>query len=181
MQGGSVMKRAIVCAVLSAVVFLGGCNFKPVQILTSKPTEQERPTSVLYTLQERENQDYDVSPYRVKDRSFYENPKVVIDEEELKEFAGSRLEKITSSTGTDYTGTYKGYEFTIVRADCFANWLELSGYSDRSGEREGLYLQKYRGNYEYEQIDYYKDPSEHFLVVTKCRDNKVICEFFGHS
>ena len=180
MQGGSVMKRAIVCAVLSAVL-LCGCNSKPVQILTSKPTEQERPTSVLYTLQERENQDYDVSPYRVKDRSFYENPKVVIDEEELKEFAGSRLDKITSSTGTDYTGTYKGYEFTIVRADCFANWLELSGYSDRSGERDGLYLQKYRGNYEYEQIDYYKDPSEHFLVVTKCRDNKVICEFFGHS
>ena len=45
----------------------------------------------------------------------------------------------------------------------------------------GLHLEKYRGNYEYEQIDYYKDPSEHFLVVTKCRDNKVICEFFGHA
>ena len=84
------MKRAIVCVVLSAVL-LCGCNSKPVQILTSKPTEQERPTSVLYTLQERENQEYDVSPYRVRDRSFYENPKVVIDEEELKEFAGSRL------------------------------------------------------------------------------------------
>ena len=59
-------------------------------------------------------------------------------------------------------------------------FCQMAG-ADRHGERDGLHLEKYRGNYEYEQIDYYKDPSEHFLVVTKCRDNKAICEFFEHA
>ena len=96
------------------------CNKNPSLSVYKVLDNNCRGICVVYTLQERENQDYDVSPYRVKDSAFYENPKVVIDEEDLKEFAGSRLEKITSSTGTDYAGTYRNHEFTIVRADCFA-------------------------------------------------------------
>ena len=170
------MKREMISVVLSGTVFLSGCSF--LNSKSSQPTTQkESPTSVLYTLSERENEECDVSSYRVKDSAFYDEPKITIDKAELEEYAGSRLDKITESTDTYCVGTYQGYAFTIIRVDAFSGWMEQNNCND-TGDGSAFMLKQYRGNFEYDQLDYYKDPTEHFLIVTQCRDNKVICEFF---
>lgn len=124
------------------------------------------------------NKEYDVSKYRIENRTFYEEPKTVIDKDQLKEYAESKLEKITLATDKYYVGSYQNHEFTIIGVDSFSEWLKANGYFDKHGDDEGQHLERHVGNLEYEVIDYFKDPSEKFLIVTNCRDYKVICEFF---
>jgi hypothetical protein len=154
---------------------LSGCG---TDTHVTETSQQERPTSVVYTLSEQENKDYDVSIYRITNRSFYEEPQTAVTKDQLKEYAGSKLDTITQTADKYYVGTYQNYEFTIVAVDGFSEWITSMGYSDRNGNEDGLYLQRHLGNLEYETTDYFKDPSGKFLIVTQCRDNKVICEFF---
>ena len=177
-------KICVFAVVIAMMVFtLSGCKNESASRTRNKTktptrTEQERPTSVVLPLDEPENEEYDVSAYRIQNRTFYEEPQTVITQDQLKEYAESKLDTVTLAADGYFEGTYQGYKFTIVGVDSFTEWLEYMDYSDRNGDQGGLQLWHHRGNLEYEVIEFYKDPSGNFLAVTQCRDYKVICEFF---
>ena len=127
----------------------------------------------------RTNTEYDISQYMLMQGYISDS---TVTSEDLDSFAEERLETVTREDDTRIRGTYRGYEFIIVRSDSFDTWLEDStgtlSYSD-----EGYATIEYEAEWEFttfrvHTLDVYTDPSGQFIVVTNCDDNKVITEFF---
>ncbi len=79
-------------------------------------------------------------------------------------------------------GTYKDYDFLIVRSDRFYDWFSNNNYQGRPYSFGDDYI--YHGELgmewmiEMAPLAIYKDPSDKFIIITNCNDYKVIAEFF---
>lgn len=148
---------------------------------TTETVQLAGETSVMHQLEAPVNTEYDVSPYRIKDSGSLSSFNTVTDKNELEEFVKTKL--VTVSKGTDkyYAGVYQNHEFTIIGIDNFHEWAKANDYSANIYAAEGLHLGHKRNSVEYEEFDLFKDPSGKFLVITKCRDYKIIYEFFNYG
>ena len=73
-------------------------------------------------------------------------------------------------------------DFVIVRSDRLVEWLSdnnLNNFGYRNGKTTLAYDYTWEfaatGTY---TLDVYKDPSDRFIIITNCGDQKVIAEFF---
>lgn len=151
-------------------------------IPTSTETVQlDGETSVMYHLEEPKNTEYDVSPYRIKDMSYLSSGKTVTDKNELAEYVKTKLATVSKGTDEYYAGVYQNHEFTIIGIDNFHEWAKANDYSANIIAADGIHLEHKRNSVEYEEFDLFNDPSGKFLIITKCRDYKVIYEFFEYG
>ena len=125
------------------------------------------------------NTEYDISSYRLLQG--YDVDMTV--SEDLHAFAESRLETISRDGDARVRGSYQGYEFIIIRSDCFDDWLSESTGTLCYSE-EGYATIEYEATWEFatfrvHTLEIYRDPSGQFIIVTNCDDDKVITEFFG--
>ena len=168
-------------------VSLTGCaDFLSPVMSGVRPTNTETvqlagETSVMYNLEQPKNTEYDVSPYRIKDIGYLSSARTVTDKNQLDEFAKTKLVTVSKSTDKYYVGIYQNHEFTIIGIDNFHEWAKANDYSANIITAEGIHLEHKRRSVEYEEFDLFKDPSERFLVITKCQDYKIIYEFFNYG
>ena len=142
-------------------------------------TDDRVETTVTAPLESPANTEFDLRPYKVFDRSIYENTKTLTDMARVKSYAENKLDIVTKNTDLVYEGLYWNYTFTIIGADKFTAWLDLWKYSDRYADEDGaIYISYQNDAAQYERKYLYKDPSEQYLIVTTCRDYKIINEFF---
>jgi len=128
------------------------------------------------------NADYDVSGYRIPEGYDLNSLNINVSETDLKTYAGSKLETISSESDMSIKGTYKDYDFLIVRSDRFYDWLannNAQGFHYSPGDdyiyhgeegREWMIM--------FAPLAIYKDPSDKYIIITNCNDYKVIAEFF---
>lgn len=128
------------------------------------------------------NADYDVSPYRIPKGYDFNSLGITVSEADLKTYAGSKLETISSESDLSVKGTYNKYDFLIVRSDRFYDWFSNNNYQGRHYSFGDDYI--YHGELgmewmiEMAPLAIYKDPSDKFIIITNCNDYKVIAEFF---
>lgn len=138
-------------------------------------------TTVVISKETIKNSEYNIKPFRIRNKSLYREPGVTVYQGELSTFAESKLETITYSNNKFIVGLYQGYEFTIIGVDKFLDWMNYMEYGDSYSDQGGLCLRYRESAARIVLIDFYKDPSEKFIVVTECNDNKVIYEFFHYG
>ena len=160
--------------------FLGGR--RPPAGMPTTTVQLEGETTVVLPPKDHTNTDYDITPYLVTSWRFYLESKVVTDPDQLARFAVSKLDKITKSGDLRCEGQYQGYDFLIVRTDKYSEWLKSNDQYNDSTSYNGDYCVEYKRNgAESDLLLVYHDPTERFMVITDCCDNKVICEFFSHG
>ncbi len=170
----------IVYAILTVafICFLGVMTFGNI-----KKDMEEQKLNEFYDMDgvypPRTNTEYDISQYMLMQGYMSDS---TVTSEDLDSFAGERLDEVTREDDTRIRGTYRGYEFIIVRSDSFDTWLEDSA-GTLSYTEEGYATIEYEADWEFttfrvHTLDVYTDPSGQFIVVTNCDDNKVITEFF---
>lgn len=129
------------------------------------------------------NADYDVSEYRIPKGYDFNSLGITVSEADLKTYAGSKLETISSESDLSVKGTYKNYDFLIVRSDRFYDWFLNNNYQGPPYSFGDDYI--YHGELgmewmiEMAPLAIYKDPSDKFIIITNCNDYKVITEFFA--
>lgn len=129
------------------------------------------------------NADYDVSEYRIPQGYDFNSLDITVSEADLKTYAGSKLETISSESDLSVKGTYKNYDFLIVRSDRFYDWFLNNNYQGPPYSFGDDYI--YHGELgmewmiEMAPLAIYKDPSDKFIIITNCNDYKVITEFFA--
>ena len=128
------------------------------------------------------NADYDVSTYRIPKGYDFNSLNITVSETDLKTYAGSKLETISSESDLSIKGTYNKYDFLIVRSDRFYDWYSNNNYQGPPYSFGDNYI--YHGELGREwmimmaPLAIYKDPSDKYIVITNCNDYKVIAKFF---
>lgn len=129
------------------------------------------------------NADYDVSEYRIPKGYDFNSLGITVSEADLKTYAGSKLETISSESDLSVKGTYNKYDFLIVRSDRFYDWFLNNNHQGPPYSFGDDYV--YHGELgkewmiEMAPLAIYKDPSDKFIIITNCNDYKVITEFFA--
>lgn len=180
-------KKPLYALGLAATVMLtgiSGCRKDDGRIqisgeITTSTLGYEGETTVVLPPKEHTNTDYDITPYLVQNYNFYLRTQVVTDTDQLVRFAVSKLDKVSGSDDLSCQGRYQDYDFTIVRTDKFSEWIKNNKQYSDSHFYDGNFCVEYKRNAAESDIYLvYHDPSERFMVLTDCCDNKVICEFF---
>jgi len=136
-------------------------------------------TTVVNPPQAHANTEYDVSPYQVKDADFYLRTKAQTSTDDLVRFSASKLDRITKTDDVFCEGRYQDYDFKIIRTDKYLYWITNNEhYKDTSRYDGGYYVEYVRNSAESDMLPVYHDPSERFMVITDCCDDKIIYEFF---
>lgn len=150
-----------------------------------RPTETvmlEGETTVVNPPDVHTNTEYDVNPYLVTSRKYHLESKVTTDTDQLTRYAVSKLERITKSGDLCCEGRYQEYDFLIVRTDKFSEWLSSNDqYTDSISYDNNYYLEYKRNAAESDLLLVCHDPSDRFMIITGCADNKVIWEFFKYG
>ena len=137
----------------------------------------------LGSMKEASNTDYDVSQYRIPEEYDLNSLNVTVSDAEFKTYATSKLQSVISESDMSIKGTYKDYEFLIVKSDRLDDWFAEN--SPRGFEYSNGYAYIYHGVEGREwmvmmaPLAVYKDPSDKYIIVTNCNDYKVITEFFA--
>ena len=128
------------------------------------------------------NTEYDVSRYRIPEGYDLKSLNISVSEDELKAYAGSKLQTIDLAGDKSTRGKFQGKDFLIVRSDRLEEWLtynHISNFQYNNGYATLHYDYTWefagRGIY---MLDVYKDPSDKFIIITNCGDHKIIAEFF---
>ena len=129
------------------------------------------------------NTQYSVDRYMIPrdfDLASFDAP---ISEAELRSYAENKLDEVTDINSVRAIGTYQNYRFIIVRSDRFEKWVEDDPLAFFNYSWEGYYVVCYEYTWEFmggatATIEVYKDPLDRFVIVTGCKDNKVITDFF---
>ena len=126
------------------------------------------------------NTEYDISPYMIPEG--YDPAPSNVSEAELKSFAESKLQTISSENPKSIKGVYQDYDFLIVRSDIFDDWSAVNcpgGIQYSNGYAIVYHEEMWEvGGTRPAELAVYRDPSDKFIVITNCRDHKVITEFF---
>lgn len=128
------------------------------------------------------NTEYDVSQYGIPKDYDLASLNIIVSDAEFKSYAGSKLETISSESDMSIKGTYRNYNFLIVRTDRLDDWLAIN--CPQGFRYNGLNTTISYGVEGPEwmvnmvSLVVYKDPSDKFIVITNCSDYKVISEFF---
>ncbi|MBR3081478.1 MAG: hypothetical protein IKH06_01350 [Clostridiales bacterium] len=167
---------------IMAVSVTGCADFLSARRPSEKPTETVvlgGETTVVLPPKEHTNTDYDITPYLVSNYNFYLRTNVVTDTDQLVRFAVSKFDKISSSDDLSCQGRYQDYDFTVVRTDKFSEWIKNNKQYSDSHFYDGNFCVEYkRTGAESDLYLVYHDPSDRFMVLTDCCDNKVLVEFF---
>lgn len=128
------------------------------------------------------NNEYDVSQYKIPEGYDLKSLSVSVSEAELKEYAESKLQTIDSLSDKSARGKFQKSDFVIVRSDRFKEWLNENNLNNLKYSN-GYAILEYDYTWEFAAtgfytIDVYKDPSDRFIIITNCGDQKVIAEFF---
>ena len=169
-----------VAVVVLLVLFVGSC------VKGLDKQSKDRKQSDIYNMGSvgnHENTEYDVSRYRIYEGYELDSSDITVTESELKEYAESRLDTITKSTGFYIKGKVDNYTFLIIRRDRYDEWNASDAYGSVSYWHNGYAEIQYDYQWEFSAgymctLDVYKDPSERFIIITNCGDYKVINEFF---
>ena len=138
-------------------------------------------TTIVISKETIKNPEYNIKPFRIQNKSLYREPGMTVYQRELYTFAESKLETITYSNNKFIVGIYQGYEFTIIGVDKFLDWMNYMEYDDSYSDQGGLCLRYHETASQSKLIDFYKDQSEKFIVVTECDDYEVIHDFFHYG
>lgn len=109
------------------------------------------------------------------------------DAESLRSYAEENLDTIGECGDISITGNYQKYGFEIVRFDRFEEWKQdrgVSGYRTRQDKTVDIYYETdahFEEKMNYEDYYVYVDPSNRFLIITKCKDYDVINAFFNRA
>ena len=151
-----------------------------------KPTEK-KPEYNLTRCYEKNTQ-YDLSAYRISDeKEVHEVTGIDVSEADLKSYATDKLDYILQIDDISVRGLYQDYEVEIVRIDRFNDWYDSYDFYVYGYFMGGLYIGYDKGIAdggalkETQQFDLYKDPSGCFILVSACRDFKVISDFFENG
>ena len=163
---------------ITALVILYGAF--AISSIYSTNTEEKYP---MHGAGYESNTDYDVSAYRLTKDTNLDSMSVNVTKAELKEYVKGKLQTIDYKSDKNIRGTYKGQDFDIVRIDCYSKWRNENGLTRETYTYEGYVMIGYITSTgfdltSYAYLDVYKDPSGKFLIVTNCRDYRVISEFF---
>lgn len=166
----------IVVAVLAILFFLMG----------SSDTSKKIRNNEMYQmgpLRDAVNTEYDVSSYRMPKEIDFKSLNITISETELNTYAESKLEKISKKTDKSIRGTRQGYNFLIVRSDCYDEWLSTNLPQIDRSYYDGYNAIGYADYWEFGAtkiypLAIYKDPSDKFVIITNCSDYRIISEFF---
>ena len=202
-QYSSNRSACIICAVLLAFTsVLAGCKKDPdpatptdtsysslvsyVGNSAPKPTEK-KPEYNLTRCYEKNTQ-YDLSAYRISDKKeVHEVTGIDVSEADLKSYATDKLDYIVQIDDISVRGLYQDYEVEIVRIDRFNDWYDRYDFYVYGYYMGGLYIGYDKGIAdggalkETQEFDLYKDPSGCFILVSACRDFKVISDFFENG
>lgn len=137
------------------------------------------------SLGKTENTGYDVSQFWIPEGYDFNSLNITVSETEFKSYAESKLQTISSESDKSIKGTYKNYNFLIIRSDRLDDWLRANT-SNGFEYHNGYATISYEDSWEfaaYRQVflAVYKDLSDKFIVITNCSDYKVISEFFGNG
>ena len=131
-----------------------------------------------------ENTEYDVSQLMIPEEYDINSLNISVSETELKTYAESKLQTISSESDKSIKGTYQKYNFLIVRSDRLDDWFRANaphGFEYYNGYASISYEDSWEfAAYRQVSLAVYKDPSDKFIVITNCSDYKVISEFFGN-
>lgn len=123
---------------------------------------------------------YDLASHRITE----DTAASVSGEALLKEYAEENLDNIVSINDISIKGLYKGYEFEIVRFDCYEDWKTQNDVGGNQTDFDGtlnIYYEMDAGleDMKYTEVHYvYVDKSNRFLIITQCEDYSIINEFF---
>ncbi len=154
---------------------------------TERPREEEKPDYTLTSCPEK-NKNYDLSPYKMhSEDELYKATDVNVSEADLKSYAKDKLDYILKSDDKSARGLFQDFEVEIVRIDVFGEWASSCGLGVSGRDINGMSVGYYKGIadggalQELISFDVYKDPSGCFVLVTACRDYKIISEFFENG
>lgn len=166
----------IVLMIIGNIVILIVHNSRTVRI------QEKREVFTMRNVGAPANTEYDVSRYSVPEGYDLKSMNTSVSEAELKEYAESKLQTIDSSSDKSVRGKFQKSDFVIVRSDRLVEWLSdnnLNNFGYRNGKTTLAYDYTWEfaatGTY---TLDVYKDPSDRFIIITNCGDQKVIAEFF---
>ena len=189
------MKRTIcsIVVLLLAVTAIQGCgrNAEPMPIsavtTTTEATTKRIPT---YRLTECEptNLNYDLSAYKLYYGDVGKHLQTVTDDAMLKEFAGRISDKILKTDDISCELSFQDHSFAIVKIGDFWEWQRRTGVEELGYYPDNSEYVCYTVTYGKHEtagpcvtFDIYKDPSSHFIVVTQCRDYKIVYELFERA
>ena len=198
---GSLFSKTICaeCAVLFVLTcLLSGCDgdlygAPPTSLTPTDPPYNNVPPTdkgstvrnYTFTSCEEKNTNYDLSPYKVFDEDLENVSAADVDESDLKSFAHEKFDIIKKTDDKSAIGTFQGFDLEIIRINSFNEWQSLTGIDDTGNNPDkSLFLYYWTGIAdggslkERVSLDLYKDPAGCFLIVTACRDHKVIYDFF---
>ena len=176
---GIALPSAAVTAVVAVIVFI---------LSASSGTTKELAKNEMFRMGEIRdavNTEYDVSQYKMTKEFDFKSLGITTSETELKDYAETKLDKISKKTDKSIRGEWQGYNFLIVRSDRYDEWLSANLGKNFGGARYDGYTSIGYGDYweiaavRYYTLAVYKDPSNKFVIITNCNDYKIISEFFG--
>ena len=138
------------------------------------------------------NAEYDVSQYRIPQGYDLYSPDITVSDSEFTAYTVRKLDTISKDSDFYVKGTYQTYTFLIIRRDRYDEWnkYEPVGYVNyyHEGNLVNYYTDGYAVmNYDVQwevsaffscTLNMFKDPSDKYIIITNCGDNKVITEFF---
>ena len=130
-----------------------------------------------------ENEEYDVSQYRITEEYELHSSDATSSETELNRYAGNRLDTITKGDENYIRGKCENYDFLIIRRDRYSEWRKNDRIGSVNYYPDGYATIDYTYMWEFAAgrpctLDMYKDPSDKYIIITNCGDYKVITEFF---
>ena len=193
----------VICAIMLATIpVLASCK-KDSDLTTPTTTSYSSPVSYVgnsapkpkekkpeYNLTRcyEKNTQYDLSAYRISDeKEVHEVTGIDVSEADLKSYATDKLDYILQIDDISVRGLYQDYEVEIVRIDRFNDWYDSYDFYVYGYFMGGLYIGYDKGIAdggalkETQVFDLYKDPSGCFILVSACRDFKVISDFFENG
>ena len=181
----------VICLLVLSATILAGCTNDTVPAssgvvtTTAATTTRRIPT---YRLIECDptNQSYDLSAYKVFDGDIGRALLTETDDEMLKEFAEKVSDEVLMTDDISCEIMYQDFSFAIVKIGKFWEWQERTGVEEQGYYPDNSIFFSYceqpaRGDItasESVMFDVYKDLSDHFIIVTQCRDYKIISELF---
>ena len=184
----------IICVIVFAASILAGCTSDTVPTssgvvtTTAATTSRRIPT---YRLIECDptNQSYDLSAYKVFDGDIGRALLTDTDDAMLKEFAEKISDEVLMTDDISCEVMYQGFSFAIVKIGKFWEWQGITGVGEQGYYPDNSIFFSYceqpaRGDItasESVMFDVYKDLTDRFIIVTQCRDYKIIYELFERA
>lgn len=123
---------------------------------------------------------YDLASHRIK----ADTAASASDTDALKEYAEANLDRIEKADEISVEGSFRGYDFQIIRFDHFEDWKTERGVDGEITTQDDTINIFYTINCGPEGMTYpedhyvYKDPTNRFLIISLCDNYEVIHNYF---